>query len=271
MKVANEVRSPFLWQQDKPSLFVGAAGHTKDPRGYVTDLMHAYYVGIFWEVEGEVAVETATAAHEIRPGTACLVDHGTRYQIRVLSDFAEFLYLTVDGEDSALLLAQHDLWQGVFRSGKPPFVTLQAIMQNTPNPDKEWARVSLVSALDLLLLIQTEHRRTAADKSVLEAEVLIRRHWNALSFNIDTIHETLGVNRSTLSDKFKAETGRPLLEYLHEIRLNHAICLLEETSMPVAEVARECGFSDAAYFSRFIRKKTGKSPRADRRKSEDVD
>ena len=267
MKIAddtfsNEVRSPFLWQEDKPSLFVGAAGHTRDPRGVVTDLMHAYYIGIFWGAEGTFAIEAGTAVHEIRPGTVCLIDHGTWFQIRVLSDFAEFLYLTVDGEDSARFLAQHDLWQGVFRSGKPPFVTLKKLMQDIPKPDKELAQVSLVSALDLLLLIQTEHKRTAPDKSVLEAEVLIHRHWNTFSFNIDVIHEALGINRSTLSDKFKAETGKPMLEYLHEIRLNHAMHLLKETLLPVSEVACKCGFSDAAYFSRFIRKKTGKSPSA---------
>lgn len=49
---------------------------------------------------------------------------------------------------------------------------------------------------------------------------------------------------------------------------DRAIPLLKETPMSISQVALECGFSDAAYFSRFIRKKTGKNPQEIRREPE---
>lgn len=261
----DEVRCPLLWHPDKPPLFVGSAGHIRRGRGRRLDLMQSYYVGVIWGIEGIVAVETSAAVHEIRRGAVCLIDHGTRFQVRVSTDVGEFLYLSIDGEDTAQLLARHDLWEGVFRSGEPPFTTVREIMRNLPEPQMNQVQVTLVSALDLLTLIQNQHYRTAPDKLVLDTEVLIHRHWKDPAFNVNALHGELNANRTSLSDRFRVQTEKTMLEYLHEIRLYRSMHLLKETAMPISEVARACGFSDAAYFSRFIRKKTGSSPQAVRR------
>ena len=49
-------------------------------------------------------------------------------------------------------------------------------------------------------------------------------------------------------------------QYLIELRLTKARELLQYDTTPIAEVAMISGFSDACYFSRLFKKKTGYSP-----------
>ena len=50
------------------------------------------------------------------------------------------------------------------------------------------------------------------------------------------------------------------MAYLNEIRLSHAVQLLETTDRPIAEVGETVGLEDPAYFSRLFRRQYGLSP-----------
>ena len=43
-------------------------------------------------------------------------------------------------------------------------------------------------------------------------------------------------------------------------RMNHARALLAATSLPVSEIASQCGYESNIYFSRHFKKKTGMTP-----------
>lgn len=77
---------------------------------------------------------------------------------------------------------------------------------------------------------------------------------------------TLLATTPHLLDKAARETfGQSVKEMLMERRLLEAKRLLLFTIRSVEDIAREIGFDDPAYFSRFFRKKTGVSPAAWRR------
>ncbi len=59
---------------------------------------------------------------------------------------------------------------------------------------------------------------------------------------------------------FKKITGMTAVEYLTQLRLNHAEGLLKEGGMNITEVALASGFDDANYFSRMFKKNKGVSP-----------
>ncbi|HEX4232964.1 MAG TPA: helix-turn-helix domain-containing protein [Caldimonas sp.] len=61
-----------------------------------------------------------------------------------------------------------------------------------------------------------------------------------------------------------------MLHGIQNARLDRACALLEEptaSSVPVAAIARECGFSDPAHFSRAFRARHKLAPTAWRRRS----
>jgi AraC family transcriptional regulator, transcriptional activator FtrA len=64
---------------------------------------------------------------------------------------------------------------------------------------------------------------------------------------------------------FRAETGSTPLRWLHEQRILHARRLLEETDMPVEEVAAGSGFGTAANLREHFRRATHTTPTAYRR------
>lgn len=59
---------------------------------------------------------------------------------------------------------------------------------------------------------------------------------------------------------FKKITGKTLIEYVNELRINKAILLLRNEDLNITEIALNCGFSDANYFSRIFKKYKGISP-----------
>ena len=74
------------------------------------------------------------------------------------------------------------------------------------------------------------------------------------------VSEYIGLSKSYLSNKFKAEMGLPLINYLNKYRIEKATGLLISSDKPVKEIARELGFSDSNYFCKVFSKLTGTSP-----------
>ena len=65
---------------------------------------------------------------------------------------------------------------------------------------------------------------------------------------------------------FKANTGKTLVEYLHELRIGEACRLLLETDQSVSEIAFECGFNNLSNFNRRFRELKSVTPREYRRR-----
>lgn len=65
---------------------------------------------------------------------------------------------------------------------------------------------------------------------------------------------------SRFSELFVREVGMPPGTYLKQLRLEQARTLLRETAMPLGRIALDCGFTDAAHFSRAFRGAYGTSP-----------
>ena len=61
---------------------------------------------------------------------------------------------------------------------------------------------------------------------------------------------------------FKRHLGITPMEYLLDIRLNNACALLENTTLSIGEIASDCGFSSASYFSKQFKAKYRITPRA---------
>lgn len=256
----NEERSPLLWKPDPPGLFLGSAGHLRLNKGPIPETFDTYYVTVLWGISGQIAVQALDREYLLIENRVCLLDHSNRFSIDIRSHIGEFLYFTVDGDESREVMTRLDLWEGLFRAGPPPLGNIQTIMTQMQEISDSGVRVNLVNGMDLLRRICRTHRSTARNMQVLEAETFIRRQWKDPLFSIDRLCDSLGLNKPSVSRHFKTETGKSMLEYLHIIRIKAAILYLKETPLNISEIAYKCGFSDAAYFSRFIRKKTGKAP-----------
>lgn len=63
-----------------------------------------------------------------------------------------------------------------------------------------------------------------------------------------------------LSRAFKDETGNTLGQFIQEVTIDRATCLLIETNRPIAQIANELGFSSGASFSQAYQRSAGILP-----------
>lgn len=82
------------------------------------------------------------------------------------------------------------------------------------------------------------------------------------NINNEHIGKTFNYHPNYVSDLIKKQTGYSLHEYVLTIRISRAIELLETTDYKISEISRHVGFDDSAYFSKYFKKATGKSPSA---------
>ena len=78
----------------------------------------------------------------------------------------------------------------------------------------------------------------------------------------DTIH----VNASHLSRKFKEDTGMSMIDFINFIRVEASKVYLKNNTSNITDIAFIVGFNDVNYYSRVFKKVTGQTPSQFRRK-----
>lgn len=80
------------------------------------------------------------------------------------------------------------------------------------------------------------------------------------ALSLESLAARFAVNKNYLSSRFHREVGKTLTDYINQTRVQRAIRLLERTPLPMQEIAEQCGFTDANYFTRTFKKVNGLSP-----------
>src|SRR5882724_9585079 len=88
--------------------------------------------------------------------------------------------------------------------------------------------------------------------------VLHRSLRNQLS--MCALSRSVNLSPSRLRQLFKLDTGRSPLQYLKELRVQHAEGLLRSTFLSVKEVAFVSGLKDISHFVRDFKKRHGVTP-----------
>lgn len=78
---------------------------------------------------------------------------------------------------------------------------------------------------------------------------------------IDELAFLFRTNRSTLCKEFKNATGKTVVEYMQDKKLQKAKKRLLRAEKTVNEISDELGFESSAYFCRFFKQKTGLTPK----------
>jgi YesN/AraC family two-component response regulator len=96
---------------------------------------------------------------------------------------------------------------------------------------------------------------------IVKKTVLIIDSDISAELSLQGLASKLGVSAGYLATVFKKETGKTVLEYIKDKRIEHATYLLETTSLQIQTVALHCGVMDVQYFSKMFKNKTGKTPK----------
>lgn len=93
-----------------------------------------------------------------------------------------------------------------------------------------------------------ENTLTPEQRKVAEKVMDYIRDNYSIRLSSEDIASKMFFNKNYLSKLFKSHTGLSIREFIRKIRLEQAMKLLRETDKTVAEISRDCGFSDIKNF-----------------------
>ena len=75
------------------------------------------------------------------------------------------------------------------------------------------------------------------------------------------------MSRAAFAKRFRELVGHPMFEYLTNLRVQRAKELLQDTQMPLYEVASRVGYDSDMSFTKAFKKRTGVTPTRYRKSS----
>lgn len=116
------------------------------------------------------------------------------------------------------------------------------------------------NALERALLLSKAAQPTAhVDPRLLAAQAICHAEFTE-PLHLARLAARVGMSVSRLTAGFRAAFGNSVRSYCDDLRLRHAMTLLDHTQLPLQKIAQQCGFRDQFYFSRRMRQSTGLAP-----------
>ncbi len=103
-------------------------------------------------------------------------------------------------------------------------------------------------------------RNELNDKFVKKMLEVTQSNISNIDFDKDKFAAAMNVSSSLLYKKAKSLTDQSPSSFIKNVRLNHALDLLQSQKYTVTEVSELCGFISLSYFSKVFRNHFGKSP-----------
>ena len=223
------------------------------------------FVQLFWTVRGEGRSRVAGETVPVRPGDVFYHLPFEPHDHEAGPEGWDYRWIAFDGPLAGEYMRGYGFSPHCTPSGSCPhdlFIRFGLLMQEmTPFCWREM--VSVIGAI----LARVGGDGDGSRESELTARIirLCRENFSDPDLNVNAIADELGLSRSTVRRVFKAKMELTPSEYLANLRLQHALSLLQQTRLPLAEVARRSGIPEVSYFCRFIRRCIGESPERFRR------
>lgn len=93
----------------------------------------------------------------------------------------------------------------------------------------------------------------------LGAKEYVEEHYYENLMLVD-VAQKVGISAGYLSTLFQKQLSKGFVDYLNEIRIEHACTYLQQNFLKTYEIAYKVGFKDEKYFSKVFKKIKGQTP-----------
>jgi len=236
-------------------------------------------VKILWLLEGRGRIEQGPHRSTLDAGSWTICDPGREYAIELDKGANLLLILMPRAQCPGWVSAMNLLSARALPAGGPAHivsVALVAMLRDVARLDAE-SEAALHESVVLLveraldLALESHGLQAAPERSLQLAQVqtYILQHLSDHTLTVDKLATVFGVSRRSLYNVFAPGELTPHA-FIRSARLDRARNLLGQSNgrkIPVAEVARQCGFADPAHFSRAFHLHHGVAPTAWRHES----
>ncbi len=231
-----------------------------------------------------------------RPASPCLcVEYVTKGTGSVFADKKEYhpsagdIYLLPPGKDHLYFSDAQDPWTKVWFNAEGPLINGLLLAYNPSNtvlfkncggyhyfekihsigrspslspPEKHSA--AAVAVHELLQFLYSLAHKTNISKEAETMKNYIDSHV-ADSISLKDLAELVYLSQSQVIRIFRRDFGKTPYDYIIHLKIENAKNLLQNTNLPVKEIALGLNFCDEHYFSYVFRQKTGRTPSAYRK------
>lgn len=126
----------------------------------------------------------------------------------------------------------------------------------------------LLSFLKVLMEIwDADGKRDSGDFGAGKDDSVVSQVQNYIHCNfkrritIGQLSAYAGINGTSLCTLFKEKTGKTIIQYVMDLRMDMVKNLLRNSEMSISEVCYDCGFRNVPYFNRTFKRLLGMSPK----------
>ena len=101
----------------------------------------------------------------------------------------------------------------------------------------------------MTLMAYLSRESSESNRSVVQYAILHIRNAAPAELSIQSIADALSISTGHLSRVFHQETGKKLVDYLQEVRMEHAARLIRENELTNEQICETIGYSRLQYFS----------------------
>jgi AraC-like DNA-binding protein len=149
----------------------------------------------------------------------------------------------------------------------PKWMKVSALLDELSKAGASRQAIIIIDLLELLSspkdMVQILQYAQQTSLTLDERKEMIERYISTNLFDKVSLEEVsgyLGMNRTYFCLFFKRHYGKGFADYLNDLRVDKAASMLLHGDRQISEIAKECGFKTAAYFTRAFRRSRGMTP-----------
>lgn len=125
--------------------------------------------------------------------------------------------------------------------------------------------IELLSIMNVITDWMKSNHASRYKSQVSQMNKYILEHINQ-KVTLSMISDVIGITEIQAGRIFKKETGKSVIEYINEVKMEKASELLKNNSLKIKDVAMQVGIKDQLYFNKVFKKQFKLSPREYRKK-----
>jgi AraC-like DNA-binding protein len=245
----------FTKTYDNIPFQVRSVGHCNISPDNVEPVVKRNFLELYWCIDGEGEFIIDQNKYYLHPGEVCFYTYGDLHNLRAVSKYFHYRWITFDGPLTAAIWKNLNLSKLPRLAGPCPEEFYCRLENEITDYSPDGLRKASSTGFAILMA------SASSNKFVLESNEYVKRAKNILdenfkdpAFNINQLAEQLQINRSQLSRNFNSAYKIGLVQYLINKRIQYGLELITSTNLKIRDIAGRCGFSDPQYFARSIRK-----------------
>lgn len=180
------------------------------------------------------------------------------------SDTLRNFYPDVEIHESRALVASGDGQRLITAGGGTSWYDLALFLIARFLGEEESMRLARLYLLDWQRVGQLPFASLSRIRQVEDKTIGVCQEWIADNYTqpspVAGMLGKSGLTERTFKRRFVRATGLAPMDYVHTLRLEEAKQMLETTSLPIEDIARDVGYEDGSFFRRLFRRKVGITP-----------